>query len=77
VSGTEKAFGVIKSIMLMHERFDGLDERIKRLDSDLTDLGRSHAELSQRVARIEGVMEGYARASTASPARRPPRLPKK
>ena len=74
MSSTEKVFGVVKSVMLMHERFDGLDERIKRLDDDLTSLSRSHSDLAQRVARIEGVMEGYARASS-SPSR--PRLPKK
>jgi hypothetical protein len=64
VSSTEKVFGIVKSVILMHERFDGLDDRIKRLDGDLTDLSRSHSDLAQRVARIEGVMEGYARAST-------------
>ena len=63
MSSTEKIFGVVKSVMLMHERFDGLDRRINRLDGDLTDLSRSHAELAQRVARIEGVMEGFGRAS--------------
>lgn len=73
MSSTEKIFGVVKSVMLMHERFDGLDERIKRLDGDLTNLSRSHSDLAQRLARIEGVMEGYARAAPA-PRRR--RLPK-
>ena len=63
MSSTEKAFGILKSVILMHERFDGLDDRIKRLDGDLTNLSRSHSDLAQRVARIEGVMEGYARAS--------------
>jgi hypothetical protein len=74
VSGTEKVLGALKSVILIHERFDGLDERIKRLDGDLTNLSRSHSELAQRVARIEGVMEGYARAS---PTSRTPRLPKR
>lgn len=58
----------------MGERFDAIDRTIEGLSGDLSDLGKSHAELAQRVARIEGVMEGYARASTAS---RTPRLPKK
>ncbi len=74
MSSTEKVFGIVKSVILMHERFDGLDERIRRLDGDLTNLSRSHSDLAQRVARIEGVMEGYARASAASNR---PRLPKK
>lgn len=72
MSSAERVLGVVKSVMLMQERFDGLDERIKRLDGDLTKLSRSHSDLAQRVARIEGVMEGYARASSA-----PRRLPKK
>jgi SMC interacting uncharacterized protein involved in chromosome segregation len=66
VSSTERVLGVVKSVMLMQERFDALDERMKRLDGDLTNLGRSHSDLAQRVARIEGVMEGYARASSAT-----------
>ena len=75
MSSAEKAYGLIKSVMLMNERFDGLEERIRTVSTDVGALAASHAELAQRVARIEGVMEGYARASAAaSPARR---LPKK
>jgi hypothetical protein len=73
VSSTEKVFGVIKSVMLMHERFDGLDERIKRLDGDLSDLARSHATLAQRVAE----MEGYLRAATGTPFGGRPRIERK
>jgi hypothetical protein len=72
VSGTEKAIGIIKSIMLMHERFDGLDKRINRLDVDLTDLSRSHAALAQRVADIEG----FLRAATGTPFGDKPRIGK-
>lgn len=72
MSNTEKIFGIVKSVMLMHERFDGLDQRINRLDGDLTDLSRSHAELAQRVAKIEGYIRGRsdqaaAQAKLASP----------
>lgn len=56
--------------MLMHERFDGLDERMKRLDGDLTDLSRGHGALAQRVADIEG----YLRAATGTPFGDKPRL---
>ena len=51
--------------MLMHERFDGLDRRINRLDGDLTDLSRSHAELAQRVAKIEGYIRGRSDQAAA------------
>jgi hypothetical protein len=71
VSGTEKAFGIVKSIMLMHERFDGLDKRINRLEGDLTDLSRSHVELAQRVAVIEGYIRGRSDQAAAQA-----RLPK-
>jgi len=70
VSSAEKIIGVVKSVMLMHERFDGLDERIKRLDGDLTDLSRSHSALAQRVSD----MEGYLRAATGTPFGEKPRL---
>ena len=74
MSSAEKAYGLIKSVMLMNERFDGLEERIRTGSIDLGSLAASHAELAQRVARIEGVMEGYARASAvAKPTRRLPR----
>lgn len=74
MSGVDRAYGLIKSVMLMGERFDAIDRTIEALSGDLSDLGKSHSELAQRVARIEGVMEGYARASTMP---RTPRLPKK
>lgn len=64
MSGTEKAFGALKGMLLMNERFDTLQSQLRDLSGELKDLARSHGELGLRVARIEGVMEGYARAST-------------
>lgn len=58
MSGAEKAFGVIKTIMMMNERFDRLEEKNKDLAQDLGALGRSHAELAERVAKIEGYIRG-------------------
>lgn len=74
MSGVDRAYGLIKSVMLMGERFDMIDRTLEGLSGDLGDLSRSHSDVAQRVARIEGVMEGYARASSSS---RAPRLPKK
>lgn len=68
MSSTEKIFGVVKSVMLMHERFDGLDQRVNRLDGDLTDLSRSHAALAQRVADIEGYIRGRSDQAAAQSA---------
>ena len=70
MSSTEKIFGIVKSVMLMHERFDGLDQRVNRLDGDLTELSRSHAGLALRVADIEG----YLRAATGTPFGSKPRI---
>lgn len=67
MSGAEKAIGIVKSIMLMHERFDGLDKRIARTEADLTDLSRSHAELAQRVAAIEGYIRGRSDQAASQP----------
>lgn len=60
MSSAEKAFGVIKSVVLIHERFDGLDEKVKMLALDLADLSRSHAELAQKVATLDGYLRGRA-----------------
>ena len=71
MSAGEKAFGLIKSFLLITERFDALEARIKRVADDQTDLGRSHVELAQRVARLEGFLEGAVAATG-----REPRLPR-
>lgn len=70
MSGTQKVFGVVKTVMLMHERFDALDQKVKRLDGDLTDLSRSHMELAQKVAAMDGYIRGRSDQAAAQ-ARRP------
>lgn len=72
MSSAEKAYGLLKSIMLMNERFDGIDDRLRTVSTDMGALARDHGELAQRVSRIEGVMEGYARVSSAPKTRRLP-----
>ena len=71
MSSAEKAFGVIKSMMLMNERFDALDERAKENAREIVDLAKSHSELAQRVAVIEGYIRGRADQAAMQP-----RLPK-
>lgn len=44
--------------MLMQERFDAIDKKLLRQEDDITALSRSHAELAQRVAAIEGYIRG-------------------
>jgi hypothetical protein len=74
VSGWSDALAALKNVMLLHERLEGLQKDVERLAGDVRDLNRYAVEIDKRVVRIEGVMEGYERASTAT---RRPRLPKK
>ena len=60
MSGTEKAYGIIKGFLLMNERFDALEERVRSNAKELADLSRSHSELAQRVAVLEGYIRGRA-----------------
>ena len=71
MSGTEKAYGVIKGFLLMNERFDALEERVKSNARELADLSKSHSELAQRVAAIEGYVRGRSDQAAAQA-----RLPK-
>lgn len=70
MSTFEKGYGVLKSLMLMGERFDGLDRRIATVSTDLASLAQSHARIGERVADIEG----YLRAATGTPFGDKPRL---
>ena len=74
MSSLGDAFAALKNVMLLHERLEGVQKDVERLSDDVKGLGRYAVEIDRRVARIEGVMEGYERASTAT---RRPRLPKK
>jgi hypothetical protein len=73
VSGIGDAFAALKNVMLLHERMEGVQKDVERLTGDARDTNKWVAEIDRRVARIEGVMEGFQRASTAG---RFPRLPK-
>jgi hypothetical protein len=73
VSSLGDAFAALKNVMLLHERLEGVQKDVERLSEDVKGLNRYAVEIDRRVARIEGVMEGYQRAS-ATPRR--PRLPK-
>ena len=65
MSVLDKAFGTIKSAMLINEKFEGIEQDLKGLGADIADLARSHADLAQRVARLEGFLEGAAAATRA------------
>lgn len=63
MSAGEKAFGLFKTFMLMTERFDAMDLKLKTVSADQAALSQSHSDLAQRVAKLEGFLEGAAAAS--------------
>ena len=58
MSATEKTLGVIKSVFLYQEAMKAVREDMKALSIDIAALGRAHSGLAERVARIEGMIEG-------------------
>lgn len=74
MSSLGDAFAALKNVMLLHERLEGVQKDVERLTADVKDLNKYAVEIDKRVARIEGVMEGVARASAGG---RTPRLPRK
>ncbi|HKC02046.1 MAG TPA: hypothetical protein VKC17_01935 [Sphingomicrobium sp.] len=75
MSALGDAFASLKNVMLLQERLEVVQKDVERMTGDLRDLNRYAVEIDKRVARIEGVMEGYGRATAARPSRQP-RLPK-
>jgi hypothetical protein len=70
MSGLGEAFAALKNVMLLHERMERVQKDTERLSGDLKDTNKWIAEIDRRVAHIEGVMDGYQRASSANPRRR-------
>jgi phage shock protein A len=73
VSAADKAFALVKRIMLYDETIASLRKDLADLTTDVTKLAESHARLSERVADIEG----YLRAATRTPFGEPLKLDKK
>lgn len=71
MSAFERVFGVLKTALLMNERFDRIEADLQDLSGTVKSLGSSHADLAERVAHLEGFIEGAAAATG-----REPRLPK-
>jgi len=64
----------IKQVILLQENVSRLQREVETLAQDVRRVRDYAGEIDKRVARIEGVMEGYQRASAAP---RRPRLTKK
>ncbi|HEX6741523.1 MAG TPA: hypothetical protein VF079_07000 [Sphingomicrobium sp.] len=73
MSGLGDALAALKNVMLLYDRMERVQKDVERLTGDLRDTNKWIAEIDRRVARIEGVMEGYQRASSGN---RRPRLPR-
>jgi hypothetical protein len=74
MSAVSEILSGIKQVVLLQENVTRLQRDVESLAQDVRRIREYSGEIDRRVARIEGVMEGYQRAST--PASRP-RLPKK
>ena len=65
----------IRQVILLQENVGRLQKDVELLAQDVRRIRDYAGEIDKRVDRIEGVMEGVARAS--EPASRPRTLPKK
>ena len=67
MSASEKAFGLIKTVFTIQERFDSLQDGLAELAERVARLADSHAALRDRVSAIEGYIRG--RSDQAAQAR--------
>ena len=67
----------IKQVILLQENIERLQRDMENLARDVGRIRDYAGEIDRRVARIEGVMEGYGRAAAQAPVPRQKRLPKK
>ena len=67
----------IKQVNLLQENVARLQREVENIAQDVRRVRDYAGEIDTRVARIEGVMEGYGRAAArAAPRARQKRLPK-
>ena len=59
----------IKQVILLQESVSRLQREVENLAQDVRRVRDYAGDVDKRVARIEGVMEGYGRAAQASPSR--------
>lgn len=70
-----EAMKAVKDVILMQASIERLGDDFKQLSDDVRGVKQAVVDIDRRVARIEGVMEGYGRAA-AQAAPRQKRLPK-
>lgn len=59
----EGAWNVLKSLVLYQETIRAVRDDMAALAHDVAALSRAHADLRDRVSRLEGVIEGAAMAA--------------
>lgn len=74
MSNFDRIYSGIKAVMLMNDRFDRIEGQLRALSDDLALLAGSHVELAQRVATLEGYLQG--RTDQAAVQQKQARLPK-
>ena len=67
MSVAERAFEVIKAVFVYQDTMKAIREDMAALASDVGALGRAHAGLAERIARLEGIIEGAAIANVRQP----------
>lgn len=65
MSVVEKTYGIIKAVFLYQDTMKSIREDMAALSTDVVALSRAHGALAQRVARLEGFVEGAAAMSGA------------
>ena len=65
MSALGEAMKAVKDVLLMQAAIERLDQDFNRLGQDVRDLKLVVVDVDRRVARIEGVMEGFGRAAAA------------
>jgi hypothetical protein len=66
------ALNAVRQVVLLHSRVEAMDQRIGALAADVDGLTDVVSALRDRVARVEGFIEGAAAVSKPRP-----RLPRK
>lgn len=75
MSTLSDAFAALKNVILMQDKLERMQKEIESTAADLRGLKDYAVDIDKRVARIEGVMEGVARASASTA--KPRRIPRK
>jgi hypothetical protein len=63
MSVSEKTWGVFKSFVLYQETLKAVRDDMAALSRDVAALSGAHANLRDRVSRLEGIIEGAAMAA--------------